>query len=139
MEEINSIKVSKNVIRVDTEYWHYYFRLTKVKPKITGKYLFFSESKEELEKVAIHELENEGFYQAKINTDKHNKGKEYVMCLYYKDDSRKYELAKRYEDNPKIKYRYWKSDEDTLKGKYSKQFLEQLSPEERKEWTRSKK
>jgi len=40
--------------------------LAKIKPKITGKYLFFSESKEELEKIAIYELENEGFYHAKI-------------------------------------------------------------------------
>jgi len=135
---MNHIKISKNVIRVDTEYWHYYFKVSKTKPKITGKYLFFSESKEELEKIAIHELENKGFYHAKINTDKHKKGKEYVLCLYYEDDSRKYELAKRYKNKPKIKYRYWKSDEDALKGKYSKQFLKQLSPEEREKWTRSK-
>ncbi|MHA1338363.1 MAG: hypothetical protein ACTSRZ_00495 [Promethearchaeota archaeon] len=60
------------------------------------------------------------------------------LCLYYKDDSHKYELAKKYRNNKNVKYRYWKSNEDTLKGKYSKQFLEQLSPKERKKWSMCK-
>lgn len=134
MEKANIRKVSENVIRVDNKYWHYYFRVSKMKTKSSRKYLFYSESKEELEKIAVDELETGGFFHAKINTDKHKKGKEYVLCLYYADDSRKYELAKKYGKETKIKYRYWKSDEDTLRGKYSKQFLEKLSPKERKEW-----
>jgi len=40
------------------------------------------------------------------------------------DDSRKNELAKKYQEKNGIHYRYWKSDEDTRKGKYSKEFLE---------------
>ena len=134
----NSKKVSKNVIRIDNEFWHYYFRISKTKPKITGKYLFFSEHKEELERIAIVELENNGFFHAKINTDEHKKGKEYVLCLYYTDDSRKQELAQKYKGNLKIKYRYWKSDVDTLKGKYSEEFLSKLSPEEKKKWIEAK-
>lgn len=93
MDELNSVKVSENIIRVDSEYWHYYFRVSKTNPKITGKYLFFSESKSELEKIVINELRSGGFFHAKINTDEHK--------------------------------------EDTLKGKYSEQFLEQLSPKEK--------
>lgn len=131
-------QISKNVIRIDGEYWHYYIRFSEKRPVITGKYLFFSESKKELERIAIEELENGGFFHAKINTDKHKKGKEYVLCLYYSDDSRKFELADKYKGNQKIKYRYWKSDEDTLKGKYSEEFLDKLSRKERKEWTRQK-
>jgi len=130
-----TIKVSKNVVRIDNEYWHYYIKLEKIRPQITGKYLFFSEHKEELERIAIDELEKGGFSHAKINTDEHKKGKEFVLCLYYSDDSRKTELADKYKGNKKVKYRYWKSDEDTRKGKYSKEFLNSLSPEERKEWT----
>lgn len=130
-------KVSKNVFKIDNGGWHYYIRVSDTTPEITGKYLFFSENKEELERIAVEELEDNGFFHAKIVTDKHKKGKDYVLCLYYKDDSRKYELAEKYK-NTKVKYRYWKSDEDTLKGRYSPQFLETLSPEERKEWTKSK-
>jgi len=48
------------------------------------------------------------------------------LCLYYKNDSRKQELAEKYQEKNGIKYRYWKSDEDTLKGKYSKRFLEEM-------------
>ena len=125
-------KISKNVIRVDNEYWHYFIRISKKKPKIMGKYLFFSESKEELQRIAIEELENGGFFHAKINTDSHKKGDEYVLCIYYFDDFRKVELAEKYRINQKIKYRYWKSDEDTLEGNYSEQFLSKLSKKERK-------
>lgn len=133
-----SKKVGKNVIRIDDEYWHYYIRNSRKEPNITGKYLFFSEYKEELDKIAIDEIENNGFFHAKINTDEHKKGTDYVLCLYDTDDSRKFELAEKYKENNKVKYRYWKSDEHTLKGVYSDEFLKTLSPEERKEWTRNK-
>jgi len=88
---------------------------------ITGKYLFFDEKPEMLEKVAKEEIENNGFDLAKRNVELSGTATEYVLCLYYKDDSRKHELAEKYKG--KIKYRYWKSDEDTLKGKYSKEYL----------------
>ena len=131
-------KISAHVIRADNEYWHYYIRTSKKVLKITGKYLFFSEYKEELNKIAIEEIENGGFFHAKISTDEHKKGKDYVLCLYYADDSRKFELAEKYKHNEKIYYRYWKSDEATLKGTYSKEFLSTLTTEERKEWTRDR-
>jgi hypothetical protein len=81
---------------------------------------------------AVEELETGGFHQAKT----HMAGVtpptgEYVLCLYYKDDSRKDELATKYRNRSELKYRYWKSDEDTLTGKYSKEFLDKLSPAER--------
>lgn len=138
MDMQKSVKISENVIRFDSEYWHYYYRFSNDKPVITGKYLFFSVDKKELEKIVVDELEKGGFQHGKINTDKHKKGEEYVLCLYYKDDSKKFELADKYRNNSKVKYRYWKSDTDTFKGKYSKQFLERLPPEERKKWTEKK-
>ena len=64
-----SKKVGENVIRIDDEYWHHYIRNSRKEPNITGKYLFFSEYKEELDKIAIDELENNGFFHAKISTD----------------------------------------------------------------------
>jgi len=55
---------------------------------------------------------------------------DYVLCLYYSDDSRRGELATRvktdYSTFP-VKYRYWKSDDDTRAGRYSEQFLSRLS------------
>ncbi len=93
---------------------------------ITGKYLFFHEDPEILEEVAREEIENNGFEVAKRNTRLLGTSTEYVFCLYYVDDSRKMELAKKYQEKNGIKYRYWKSDEDAKKGKYSKEFLERI-------------
>ena len=119
-------KAGKNVIGICDENWHYYIRYSRIEPNITGKYLFFSEYKEELDKIAIDELENNGFFIAKINTDEHKKGNDNVLCLYDTDDSRKFELGKKYKENNKVRYRYWKSDDDTLKGVYSDKFLKKL-------------
>jgi hypothetical protein len=54
---------------------------------------------------------------------------DYVLCLYDKDDSRKFELSEKYPqrlETDSYCYRYWKSDIDTIKGIYSKEFLELL-------------
>jgi len=93
---------------------------------ITGKYLFFNSNPKILEKVAREEIGNNGFDVVKISTELLGRQTEHVLCLYFKDDSRKDELAKKYQEKNGIKYRYWKSDEDTLKGKYSKQFREEV-------------
>ena len=92
---------------------------------ITGKYQFFHANPDVLEKIARDEIENNGFDVAKISAELGN-FKYHVLCLYYKNDSRKDELAEKYAGKNGIKYRYWKSDEDTLKGKYSKQYLDNL-------------
>jgi hypothetical protein len=88
---------------------------------ITGKYLFFSSSRATLVRIACVELSLHGFHCAKISLDA---ARDYVLCLYYKDDKRKMELRDRYAQTD-VKYRYWKSDADTLAGKYSREFLEQ--------------
>lgn len=93
---------------------------------ITGKYLFFHSNPEVLEKIARGEIGSNGFDVAKISTKLLGTQTEHVLCLYYKNDSRKQELAEKYQEKNGIKYRYWKSDEDTLKGKYSKRFLEEM-------------
>lgn len=131
-------KISKDIIMVNDGNWYWYIKIPKVTTKILGKYLFYSRDKKELINIAINELKSNNFPVAKINTDDTKKGEDYVLCLYYYDDSRKEELADRYKSNNKVEYRYWKSDENTLKGKYSDKFLSKLSPEEQKEWTRQK-
>ena len=85
---------------------------------ITGKYLFFSKDSDTLLKIALNELKN-GFDFAKISITA--KGNDHVLCIYYKNDSRKREFIGKYND---VAYRYWKSDEDTQNGVYSQKFLE---------------
>lgn len=85
-----------------------------------GKYLFFCESQKALLDICRYEIENHGFEFAKVSTNARDK--DYVCCLYWKDDSRKHELAERYKKRRDIKYRYWKSNKDTRAGKYSKKY-----------------
>ncbi|MHA1739399.1 MAG: hypothetical protein ACTSWD_12485 [Candidatus Heimdallarchaeota archaeon] len=137
--DIKPIKISKDVLSFTDGYWEYFIHKQKPNYKITGKYLFFCKDREVLRQIAIDEIENNGFHHAKVNIEDKKQGEDYVLCLYYEDDSRKLEMAEKYKDESEVKYRYWKSDEDTLKGKYSDEFLNQLSPEERKKWTKSEK
>jgi hypothetical protein len=94
--------------------------------------------KDKLLEIATNEIENHGFHRAKVNMSVLKGQSEYVLCLYYKDDSRKYELAERNKQEYGVKYRYWKSDEATLRGRYSKEFLEKLSKSDRRYFTKDK-
>jgi hypothetical protein len=121
------------------EYWIWLISDKKPNYEITGKYLFFCSDKERLVEIATNEIEKHEFHQAKVNLKLLGKSTDHVLCLYYKDDSRKRELANRQKEiYPDVKYRYWKSDEDTLKGKYSKEFLKTLNKEEKKHFTSNK-
>jgi hypothetical protein len=117
-------------------YWIWVLSSDRPNYKITGKYLFFSVDQDRLLEIAKNEILNHGFHRAKVNSKLLGQNTEYVLCLYYKDDSRKYELAERHKtEYPDVKYRYWKSDEATLKGKYSEEFLDKLSKDEKKYFT----
>ena len=119
-------------------YWIWLSSQEEADYKITGKYLFFDPDKEKLVEVAEKEIREHGFHEAKVN-DRLLEGRtEYVLCLYFKDDSRKHELAERNKQDYGVKYRYWKSDEATLKGQYSNDFLESLSESHRQHFTKKK-
>ena len=123
----------------DTGHWLYIISEKKPSRAITGKYLFFSENKERLLEIAKNEILEHDFYVAKVNNNLLGSNTDYVLCLYYHDDSRKYELAERYKERDSdIKYRYWKSDEDTLKGKYSEEFLTKLDKVNKERFTTDK-
>jgi len=119
-------------------YWIWLLSEEKPSYAVTGKYLFFYEDKDKLIGIASNEIENHGFHRAKVNENLLEGQTEHVLCLYYKDDSRKQELAERNKQEYGVKYRYWKSDEATLKGQYSKEFLSKLPKSERKHFTREK-
>jgi hypothetical protein len=133
--------LSTNIVSGCDGYWEWLDRSDSPTPlyEITGKYLFFSPNRGLLIDIAIEELENGGFHYAKTNMiGVDSPTGEYVLCLYYKDVSRKHELAKKYRDRSELKYRYWKSDRETLAGKYSKQFLDELSPNDQKIFQRKR-
>lgn len=119
-------------------YWLWLLSEEKPSYSITGKYLFFSEDKDKLIGIATNEIENHGFHRAKVNVNLIEGQNEHVLCLYYKDDSRKHELADRNKLEYGVKYRYWKSDEATLKGQYSKEFLSKLPESERRHFISEK-
>jgi len=131
--------LSKNVKSFCDGYWEQFMRTEPLPYEITGKYLFFSADRDHLVEIAVEELENGGFHRAKIPMVGKNYTPDYVLCLYYKDDTRKHELESKYRNRDAIKYRYWKSDEATLKGEYSEEFLQALSPERRKLFTKRKR
>ncbi len=133
---------NQKVVRTDGVIWTY-FRSEKYQKwhdeqqkeeskssddfNITGKYLFFNPNFEILTEVAEDEIANNGFDLAKINSPPLDRlATDYVLCLYYEDDSRKNELADKYPEKNGMRYRYWKSDEDTQKGKYSKEYLKTM-------------
>jgi hypothetical protein len=83
-------------------------------------------------------VEKHGFHKAKVNKRLLKGQVEHVLCLYYKDDSRKHELADRNREEYGVNYRYWKSDAATLRGEHSKEFLERLSESDRQYFARPK-
>lgn len=126
------LHLSENVVRMDEGFWVVYRRKRDADfDSVTGKYLFFSSDFAALEKIAVEEIENQGFILAKINDPFYKKGPDFVLCLYYTDDSRKQELEDRYSGTKGVKYRYWKSNEETRKGQYSKQFQKTIKAERR--------
>lgn len=122
--EENRISLTGKVDISLYDIWEYILSVEKPSYDITGKYLFFSNDRELLQQIAITEIENNGFHRAKLPIYGFSEGDDYVLCLYYKDDSRKKELAERYRNAKNVKYRYWKSDQATIDGIYSEQFLQ---------------
>ncbi len=123
----------------DTGNWTYITSEETPKYAITGKYLFFSKNKERLVEIAKIEILGYDFHVAKVNNNLRGSNTDHVLCLYYSDDSRKYELASRYKDRDSdLKYRYWKTDEDTLKGKYSEEFLSRLDEVDKERFSTDK-
>lgn len=123
---MESKKIPQKVRKILLGVWIWLQSEEKTTYGITGKYLFFNEDKNKLLEIATNEIENHGFHLAKVNENLLKGQTDYVLCLYYKDDSRKDEIAERNQQEYGVKYRYWKSDSDTLKGKYNKEFLDKL-------------
>jgi hypothetical protein len=113
-------------VRVSSDgYWEWYVRkdiTEQERMAITGKYLFFSPNRNLLVDTAMDELRYHGFKTAKIILTDGRRGTDFVLCLYGEDDSRKHELAARHKGTTALKYRYWKSDEETRREAERKEF-----------------
>ena len=107
--------------------WEHFLSEQPAPYEITGKYLFFSADREKLVDIARGEITNGGFHSAKVRLPESKVGGDYALCLYFADDRRKSSLARKYRHSPGVSYRYWKADADTYAGRYSPEFLEQLS------------
>jgi len=105
-------------------HWQYFYGDTyseECLECITGKYLFFSKDRSVLTVIAAWETMFGSWCEVgKISMSA--SGGDYVLCLYDVDDRRKHDLAKVYGGDVYVKYRYWKSDEDTRNGVYSAEF-----------------
>ena len=91
-----------------------------------GKYLFFSDNKDELLTLGKELLVKYNLYNAKVpmsDTPNKSVGFGFVLCVYDSEPRFKTEF-RQYGDNKRINYRYWKSDSDTLSGSYSKEYLD---------------
>jgi len=99
---------------------------------IKGKHLFFSTERKKLIELAKDFLEKEISKFIKISTQDGNIGKDYVLCVYTRDNSLRDFLIKEFEKIKEVKYKGWKADKDTEKGKYSLQFQENVELEKQK-------
>ncbi len=79
-----------------------------------GKYLFFSENRDELVELAKKLLITYNLARAKTTAELKAGYTEYVLCVYDSGPNLVQEM-KQYSTET-IKYRYWKSDEATIKG-----------------------
>jgi len=55
-----------------------------------------------------------GFQHAKISRPGNNPDGDFVLGLYYKDDSRRLALAWKYPDNGTVRFRGWKTTLSSL-------------------------
>lgn len=118
--------VKKKIQRGFEEDWEYIESVKEPPYGITGKYLFFSSDRELLIEIAKDEILNHDFHIAKLPIEGKSIGTDYVLCLYYKDISRQHELARRYRNREGVRFRWWKSDQDTANHKYSERFYKDL-------------
>ena len=92
--------------------------------EIKGKYLFFSDDKEQLVELAQDLLKKYDLLIAKTpssDTPNNSKGFGFVLCVY--DTINRYCNELKGFETSDISFRYWKSDNKTRAGKYSNQFI----------------
>lgn len=87
-----------------------------------GKYLFFTpESAVELEKIVIEQLQQRPYTTAKIPT-KPGRKEDWVLCLYQRDNRYWYDLREEYHNPPTVRFRGFKTNDQTRKNEYSERF-----------------
>lgn len=120
--------MSEGIEIVDTRHWKWIVnhdcsedKLNLLKEEIQkefhgtiGKYLFFSENRDELIELAKKLLTTYNLARAKTTAELKVGYIECVLCIY-DDGPNLVQEMKQYATDT-IKYRFWKSDEATMKG-----------------------
>lgn len=117
-------KITDYIISRSDGIWEWFYSLKSIGPICNGKYLFFSKDRDLLIKLLIEIFEKSKLHKAKIPLKGNQVGKEYVLCIYSGSDKDKNEFRRLTNKYRGIRFCGWKSDEDTLKGKYSRIFKE---------------
>lgn len=119
------------IIVTDDTHWQWFNSSIKPAYDITGKYLFFSPDRDSLIEIVDREILSGEFHVAKIPLPHTKIGEDYVLCLYYENDTKKHELADRYSKRSGVRYKYWKANKATRSGQYSQRFLDSVTPGDR--------
>ena len=93
--------------------WEWFERPPVDVDALIGKYMFFSKDRDLLRQIAIEELQTGDFRRAKTHragVKPRSLSGEYVLYLYYTDNSRMRELAKKYRYRPGISHCCWKEN-----------------------------
>lgn len=111
----------------ETPGWLYLINGNSRNKDITGKYLFFSDNKQELIELGKLLLEEFDLFTAKVptsDTPNNSKGFGFVLCVYAKDST--LFKMKKYSTET-ISYRGFKSNWKTQQGIYSTEYLKSKS------------
>ncbi len=117
-----------NIRRYKIGIWEWYSKYIDNDNTIKGKYLFFSDNRDILEYFLLKIFKKFKLSKAKIPLPGKQINKTYVLCIYSDSENEKIksEFNKILTNYPNITFSGWKSDEDTLNGKYSKIFYDSL-------------
>ncbi len=83
---------------------------------VSGKYLFFSTDRDRLIALAKTILQEYGLSESKVSFGNGLKGQDLVLCIYDYKNRFANDLRKYADEDNDMKYRYWKSNKDTILG-----------------------
>ncbi|QZY01188.1 hypothetical protein [Halobaculum rubrum] len=126
------------VDRTTTDGWVYYFSnhgvehsrpIDDANETKDGKYLFFTPTEaQNLEDIVLDEFPRRPYSSAKLPT-KLGKKEDWVLCLYQEDNRYWYDVREAHHNPPDVRFRGYKTNEETRQGEYSDRFDQSRSDE----------
>lgn len=100
---------------LETECWDWYYKTSTFKNN--GKYMFFSDYREQLISLGMHFLRESEIEKIKVVKPNHQMGKNLVLIVYYRDDSLMKYMQYSLQDD--MIFAGWKPEWKTQAGIYS--------------------